>query len=160
MDHHGLLALTRALTLNLQQAHRERVEGPANWTWALTPVIYPESRCPYCHNVTRSPGIWCLSYNSEQWRLMGAFFPKAGGKLELIQPSHPHDTGGGYLCLGSNRDGVALLSSVPNIHDAPMGRYSIPKWLKKYWDHSCPQGLRLLSSSEALKPYLEEYLKI
>ena len=158
MDHHGLLTLTRALSVAFEVTQVKR-QGPPDWSWAVTPVVYPESHCPFCKAVVRSPGVWCLRKNEGVWQLVGAFFPRHGGKLTLVSPSHPHDTGGGYLCIGYNRDAVALLASTPNILDAPMGHWKIPQWLKEYWNHQCDAAAVYLRSAPTWREHLERYLQ-
>jgi hypothetical protein len=143
MDHHGLLTLTRQLNITLTGINTVRSTGPPEWKWKVAPILFPESHCPFCLEVIRSEGVWFLKDDASGTRLLnrlvGAVFPSnTGGKVTLIQPSHPHDTGGGVLCLGRNVSGIALLASTPNINDSPMGRYYIPLWLKRYWNrHDC-----------------------
>jgi hypothetical protein len=141
MDHHGLLTLTRQLNITLTSINTVRSTNSPEWKWKATPVLFPESHCPFCLEVIRSEGIWFLrdEMNGRKEKLVGAIFPGAPGhKVTLIQPSHPHDTGGGLLCLGKNASGIALLASTPNVYDSPMGKYYIPRWLKRYWNkHDC-----------------------
>src|SRR5678809_994728 len=123
MDHHELLTVTRRLVLACHTTQTRRATASPEWEFTVTPVLYPESKCPYCLSVIRSPGIWFLT-DSNLYRLLGALFPTQSGPVKLVQPSHPHDTGGGYLCLGRNRDGIALLSSPPNLLDVPCLLYT------------------------------------
>ena len=144
MDHHGFLTVFRAVAASAQQVQANTTTR--TWSWVGTPVIYPESRCPFCRHVVRSPGIWLLANGNylKNDKLVGALFPTRGGKIKLVMPSHPHDTGGGYLCLGRNADGVALLASTPNIDDSPMGKFMIPRWLAMYWNHKCKEMVKYL----------------
>lgn len=141
MDHHGFLTLFRYAAFIAQQKQLVRNSNKTEWRWNGTPVIYPESLCPFCSHVIRSPGVWLLTDNGQYkyGKLIGAFFPTDKGKISLIMPSHPHDTGAGHLCLGKNPDGIALLASMPNIYDSPMGKDNIPKWIAKYWGHKCKE---------------------
>jgi hypothetical protein len=113
----------------------EKRNAPVTWSLAATPVILPESRCPFCLCAVRSNAIWFLT-GAKRERLIG-ILEMDSAKVQLTQPNHPHHTGGGFLCLGRNLDGIALLASTPNILDAPMGSRFIPKWLYRYWGHKC-----------------------
>ena len=135
MDNYGLLTLARQFSTTLHTLSKEKHSAPITWAWAATPVIIPESKCPFCLRPIRSKAIWFLSGVTHN-RLCG-ILKLDSKKVELVQPNHPHHTGSGYLCLGRNMDGIALLASMPNLMDAPMGSRHIPKWLKKYWDHPC-----------------------
>ena len=143
MDHHGLIALARAITFDLQAVRQSRVQE-TQWFWQATPVIFPESHCPWCNGVMRSPYIWFLQGEKYE-KLIGAFKPIAGGKVDLVYPSHAH--GGAPLCLGHNPNGIALLASTVNLADCFMPKTCIPKWLKTYWDHRC----------EPMRAFLNEY---
>lgn len=133
MDHHGLLTLVRSLGIQLQNVRRER-EITHRWSYVETPVFFPESRCPYCNEVIRSPGIWFLKGDKFQF-LVGVLIPREGGHPRLQQPYHPH--GATPFCLGRNRDGIELLSSPVNIRDCSMALENIPHWIRQWWDHSC-----------------------
>lgn len=139
MDHNGLLRLLRAATLECNKVVACRSGKEAvNWEWAVTPIMYPESRCPYCHDPIRSPGIWFLKGPNHS-RLAGAIFPQPNGKVVVVNPSHPHDICGGQLCLGSHATGIAVFMAEANLRDTPMGSHYIPRWLKRYWRHDCKE---------------------
>ena len=141
MDHHGFLTISRQVNTALLNIKGRAMTLPPQWTWVGTPVICPETHCPFCRNVVRSNGIWFFR-GAKQEKLIGAIFPGLPGeKVTLIFPDHPHNTGGGILCLGRNLSGIALLASMPNVRDCPMGSYYIPRWLKRYWGrHVCDEG--------------------
>lgn len=147
MDHHGLLILTRQVQTTLTGIRQVRPSNISEWNWHVRPVLYPESRCPFCLEVIRSNGIWF--FTNPLWdKLIGMVLLEQGKRFELIQPSHPHDTGGGFLCLGKNDTGIELLASTPNLRDTPMGPLLIPRWLKRYWNrHTCEQS----------RAYIQEY---
>ena len=158
MDNYGLLNLSRQLGASLTALAAEKHNAPKKWAWAATPVIMPESKCPFCLQPIRSRAIWFLSGENHE-RLMG-ILKLDSEKVELVHPNHPHNTGGGYLCLGKNADGIALLASTPNILDAPMGVRFIPKWLKRYWDHPCVKAREYLLRSSEFIELLREYDKL
>ena len=137
-----LIGVTRTLSMATQQLHAAR-RSNATWEWAATPVFFPESHCPYCKGIMRSPGIWFLSgerYN----RLHGVLIPRQGGKVELLPPRHAHELSCGILCLGLARDGIALLSNTPYLGNLGMPRITIPWWINTYWHHYCPQMVTYL----------------
>ena len=142
MDNYGLLTLLRQLDSVITTIGAEARDAPTTWTWNATPVVMPESKCPYCLAPIRSKAIWFLGGNKHE-RLLG-ILKLDSKKVELIYPNHPHDIGGGHLCLGKNTDGIALLASTPNTMDAPMGRWHIPMWLKEYWGHPCMKAREYL----------------
>ena len=134
MDHYGLLTLARTVTTNLRQIESKRV-GDNTWKWTVTPVIFPESHCPYCSGVIRSPYIWFLE-GTKYENFVGILNPNdINKKVVLGYASHPH--GGRPACLGKNPDGIALLASTVNINDSGMPRALVPKWLKVHWNHDC-----------------------
>jgi hypothetical protein len=137
MDHHGFLGLVRQIDKSLSQATIERDTSAPRWWWNCVAVINPESKCPFCHDTIRSDGIWFFA-GERYKRIVGLVMPNS--KFILIHPSHPHDTGGGFLCLGRNPDGIALLASAPNLMDCPLGPYRVPRWLKRYWGHTCNEA--------------------
>ena len=138
MDNHGLLSLTQTLATAMHEVTAER-KLAARWSWHVTPLIFPESRCPYCSVVIRSPYIWFLSGTNLNI-LLGAFEPKKDTKIVLIDPSHPHTMGGGRICLGSHTNGAALFASGPNLRDLPLGFGRTACWVNKYWGpHYCAQ---------------------
>lgn len=144
MDHHGFLTAFRTISAVAQQVQVQRKESiNTTWSWAGTPVMYPESKCPFCKGVIQSQGIWLFD-GLRQERLIGALFPTEGGKIQLVMPSHPHDTGGGYICFGGHPNGAAVLASAPNLSDVPMGKFYVPRWIKRYWGHECKQMLKYL----------------
>jgi len=156
MDNYGLLALSRQLNTVLASISMIKNSAPPTWEWAATPVVMPESKCPFCLKPVRSNAIWFLD-GPNNYRLLG-ILDLAKTKVELVFPNHPHNNGGGYLCLGKNTDGVALLASTPNILDAPMGAKFIPRWLHIYWGHHCtPARNKLMSwgQIELVKEYDE-----
>jgi hypothetical protein len=163
MDHHGLLTTLYAVNHACLQAHAARRATVKTWNWAASPVIRPETRCPFCETIVRSEGIWFLEQTIKD-RLVGMLPLNQGQQVKIIQPGHPHDTGGGYLCLGKNATGVELLASTPNINDAPMGTWRIPKWLFDYWGHWCePAALYLRAREVDYTQYrlaLREYLTL
>ena len=138
MDHHGLLGVLRTLNVTCHTVNEARAGVAPEWSWVNTPVIFPESRCVYCKSPMRSNSIWFLG-GDRYTRLFGILQVRAGGKVDLIFPSHPHDTGSGTLCLGCNPTGIDLLATEPNLSDCPMGRYRVPVWYKRYWGHDCPE---------------------
>jgi len=141
MDHHGLLTIIRRVTGVHQSIHGSRTTERPTWDWKVIPILFPESHCPFCNEIVKSEGIWFITEGYKTARLIGAIFPTLHGPVRMIFPGHPHDTGGGMLCLGKNPSGVALFASTPNLRDCPMGNINIPKWLKKYWDrHTCQEG--------------------
>lgn len=152
MDRHGLLNILRSLSLSCHAVHESRVSTRPEWGWMHTPVVFPESRCVFCEDTIRSPGIWFLGGPLHK-RLFGMLRIVPGGKAVLIQPSHPHDTGGGNLCLGKNPTGIDLLATPPNLNDCPMWSYNVPQWYKRYWDHDCGEMrdyLRNMGETEQL----------
>ena len=158
MDHYGLLRTVTLLTQATHEASLARKDAVPRWKWKATPVIFPESKCPYCATTIRSNMIWFLG-EERLSRLYGAIQPKRGGRVKLEQPFHPHHTGGGYLCLGGHPHGIALFSNPPNLRDLPMGREFTAKWVNKYWGHYCKEmTLHLLSygfyaeEKELIKP--------
>jgi hypothetical protein len=166
VDHHGLLTLIRQLNTVLTNIDTAKRTGPYKWNWNVTPVIYPESHCPFCRSIIRSNGIWFFK-GPRYEILVGAIFIPPDKKVTLIQPGHPHDTGGGLLCLGRNETGISLLASTPNLNDTPMGRYSIPMWLKEYWNkHDCKNMRDYLTEGYAnghvtnLPAYIQELDRI
>lgn len=135
MDHHGVLRIVRSIGIQLQNVRRER-EIDHKWSYVETPVIFPESKCPYCEKVMRSPCIWFfrgLNYNY----LVGAMKPEYGRTARLIQPGHPHGTS--PICLGRNPDGISMLTNMINIRDCSMPLEMIPEWINRWWDHGCPE---------------------
>lgn len=139
MDHHELLGTLRRVSLACNNTYAKRVGTNPEWSWELTPIVFPESLCPFCKKAIRSNGIWFFR-GPRQEQLIGALFPTQGGTAKLIQPSHPHDTGGGFLCLGRNLTGAALLASMPNMQDIPIGSHRVATWIAKYWQHKCAEG--------------------
>ena len=137
MDHHGLLNILRALSITCHQVQVARTSAPPEWGWVYTPIVMPESRCAFCHRPIRSKGIWFFSRALPNNRLFGMLPVRQDGTVELINPRHPHDTGGGGLCLGRNASGIALLANEANLEDCPMGRHRVPLWYKRYWNHDC-----------------------
>jgi hypothetical protein len=148
MDHYGLLGVARQLTLACNEVHIKRNSLVCDWEWAGTPVLYPETHCPFCLQVVRSNGIWFFS-GTNQDRLVGVIMLDQP-TVKMVFPSHPHDTGGGYLCFGKygNKTGIELLASTPNIGDSPRGAWRIPMWLKQYWNgHVCQAGKDWLANN-------------
>ena len=140
MDRHGLLNILRSLSVTCHTIQMERMNQRPEWSWVHTPIIFPESRCSFCHKPIRSPGIWFLSSSPMHNRLYGMLQIQAGARVVMIQPSHPHNTGGGGLCLGRNRNGIELLAGEANLNDCPMGRHRVAAWYKRYWNHTCPES--------------------
>lgn len=153
MDHYRLLTIMQRLNAAKDTAVALRNAEPKQWKWHCTPVLYPEFKCPYCYNIVRSKGIWFLKGDKNE-RLMGVFFLRANNRFVLEHISHPHDTGGGFLCIGSHRDGVALLNSPPNLLDCPMGKCYVPRWLKLYWEHNCQEMTDYIRSTLVTRPLL------
>lgn len=155
--------MTRQINTVLTGIHQVRTTGAPEWQWRGTPVIYPESKCPFCNTAIRSNGIWFLRGIKHEY-LTGALFPATNAKVQLIQPSHPHDTGGGALCLGKNATGIELLAGTPNLRDCPMGSGYIPRWQKRYWNrHDCPEGREYIkhwSYGSAVTDLLQELDRI
>lgn len=142
MDRHGLLTLARTLAMTFSNVSQARISQSHIWDWVAIPLIQPETICPFCKESVRSSGVWFLDNTdvtlpTRYDKLRGAIFPSRSGKVELVHPSHPHDTGNGVLCLGGHSTGFNLFASMPNLHDTPMGAYHIPRWLKRYWRHDC-----------------------
>lgn len=147
MDHHGLLAIMRRIAVAHQSIHIARTVEKLTWEWKVTPLFFPESHCPFCNTVVKSNGIWFIAEGNGASRLIGAIIPTPGQPVEMFFPGHPHDTGGGHLCLGNNLTGVALLASTPNLRDCPMGVTRVPHWLKKYWSrHTCQASRDFIQS--------------
>lgn len=156
MDHHGFLNVVRVVSMTLRDTRHKR-ESQTDWAWAVTPIVFPEARCPFCHEVARSPYIWLIEEHPKP-RLVGAFKPMMGGKLEVVQPGHPHDTGGGYLCIGNHANVFSLFANEPNMGDCPMGTYRVPNWYKRYWNHTCVEGLEYIKEKASEYPqFLREY---
>ena len=145
MDHHGLLNMLRSLAITCQTTQQARNNTRLEWSWVHPPIVFPESHCVYCKATIRSPGIWFLG-GDQFTRLFGMLKVTAGDKIELIQPSHPHETGGGNLCLGRNPTGIDLLATPPNLDDCPMGSYRVPAWYKRYWNHDCDEMREYLTN--------------
>jgi len=141
MDHHGLLTVMRQVTAVHQSIHISRTAERPTWNWKVIPILFPESHCPFCNEIVKSEGIWFITEGYKTARLIGAIFPTPGKPVKMIQPGHPHNTGGGHLCLGKNLSGVDLFASTPNLLDCPMGIVNIPRWLKRYWSrHTCKES--------------------
>ena len=137
-----LIGLTRTLNVTTQQMQADR-NTCTTWELAATPVFFPESHCPYCKGIIRSPGIWFLggeNYN----RLYGVLIPQQGGKVELLPSRHAHELGQGYLCLGRAPTGIALLSNTVFLGNLGMSPSVVPWWLNKYWRHYCSQMVAYL----------------
>jgi hypothetical protein len=160
MDHYEFLALTRHASQEMLKSSRARVESTA-WGLVGQPLFYPESRCPFCKTVVRSPYVWIIQEMTDRAipRLLGAFLPQADGRVTVVQPSHPHDTGGGYLCRGQHDTVWGLLASAPNLNDCPMGQFRVPLWLKRYWNHpNCAEAITYMQAHEVGKTFITEYL--
>lgn len=140
MDHLGLLTLVRKLSSEMHNVVEERKNRTPIWKWNHMAVVMPESKCAFCRAVVRSNGIWLFSNAPRYNRLVGMIKIEKNGDSKLVYPSHPHDMGGGSLCLGSNSTGMDLLASPANLNDCPIGYEKVPDWLEKYWNHKCPSA--------------------
>jgi len=160
MDHHELLSTLRQFSTKCHTVKqlKERHRTTPSWGFESDVIMFPESHCPFCLAIVRSPGIWFISKvkPNEYIRLLGVLMPNRVG---LIQASHPHDSGGGYLCLGKNATAVDLLHSTPNLNDSPMGWWYVPRWLRRYWNHDCQESRERLKRS-IYKNILDEFERI
>jgi hypothetical protein len=134
MDHHGLINLSRTILTEVTQKIQRDI-SIHTWGWDATPVIQPESHCPFCSMVIRSPFIWFLN-GANNTNLIGVLpINRKNSKFVLHYPSHPHS--GRPFCLGKNKTGVEVLLSTVNLDDSSMPRVYIPCWIAKYWAHKC-----------------------
>lgn len=139
MDHHGLLVLTRTLTQRMYGVGEAVRMNRPYWKWRYTTVVQPESRCPFCLGVMRSPYIWFLS-GLRNNKLHGILDVESG-KPSIKWTDHPHALdNSGQLCLGGFTNGIDLLCSPANLNDTPMGSSRIPTWQKLYWNHECQEA--------------------
>lgn len=157
MDHHGFLNTIRVLSTTLRDVQYKR-QNSLEWNWAGTPLMFPETICPFCHGVARSPYIWLIEEKPKP-RLIGVVKTTSEGKIGIAYANHPHCTGGGYLCLGNHANVYNLFASAPNLDDCPFGTRRIPMWLRTYWDHRCDEAVEYLRSKADFQEYLTEYLR-
>ena len=155
MDHHELITFTRKLMSETQRFAQERGLS-RTWAWEYTPLVFPETHCPWCQVVLRSPYIWFLRGEKLEY-LVGVIEPKQGERIRLIHPGHPH--GGTPLCLGRNLTGAALISSTVNLGDCSMTGIRIPIWFKNHWRHTCDGMVNYLTRYMGDNPDLNYYLQ-
>lgn len=159
MDHYGFLNVFRAVDLTLRDVQYKRDNTKGYWKLAITPLVFPEMRCPFCKIALRSNYVWLIS-DMPHPRLHGAFKPEGGKKYCVFQPSHPHDCGGGALCRGKHNTVAELFAAGVNLDDCPMGTYRVPRWFKEHFNHTCKEARDYLASyadNETYQRYLREY---
>lgn len=141
MDNNELLRRTREIAQVLSIASA-KARSDTSWNWAKTAVLFPESKCTWCGRIIRSNSIWFLQ--GTRLKVLSSILRVKEGQAEFHIPSHPHNMGGGTLCLGTALDGVHLLSLPINRSDCPTSIEAIPRWLKVYWDHTCDESRQYL----------------
>lgn len=138
MDHHGFLTVMREVMQVMTEAQLARNHAAPTCRWVCRPLVFPESKCPYCSAIIRSNSIWFL--HTQFSRLLGIIKVGQGLSWKLLPPSHPHMLApNGDLCLGTNSTVAELFMSPPNLYDCPMGAPNVPNWLYTYWDHKCKE---------------------
>ena len=164
MDHHGLLTVARRLDQACRVRQTTHVIQSRIWNWDCTAVLYPEAPCTFCGAIMRSPGIWLLNGEKQEF-LLGAIFPVAGAKVRILQPNHAHKLNATKLCLGTHRNGVSLLGAPVNLGGVSMSRIHVPRWYKRYWGgHDCQEMRDFIvsdladSSNPSLAPSLLQEL--
>ncbi len=138
MDRHGLLEVVRRLDQACRVRQATHVAQTQIWNWDCTALMFPESRCVFCGGIIKSSGIWLLR-GEHQEMLVGVLFPGIDSKVTLRQPKHAHMLTSNKLCLGSHRSGVELIAAPVYLNGVSMTRMYVPRWLKRYWNHDCPQ---------------------
>ncbi len=146
MDRHGLLTITRRLDQACHIAQRKKAHVEYNWEWMCTALYYPESKCPFCKAIIKSPYIWLLK-GDRQNQLVGILHPGQGRKACITRHAYAHMLNDTDLCLGSHLNGISLIGSPINLRGTSLGRFRIPWYLKKHWNHTCYQGRTYITSN-------------
>lgn len=152
MDHHEFLRLFHRVTHSMQL--KRRAAAIMRWDWACTPVVRPESRCPYCNSIVVSPYIWFL--DSDKRRFIFTLPIREGAKLMI--PVHPHAASvNGTICRGSHPDGVSVLMNPVTVGQTYLSPAEIPRWYHIYWNHTCaPTQQQQTPTDPAGEPHSDE----
>lgn len=118
----------------LRQVESAGSSERSTWRFIEGIILFPEARCPYCHEPMRSQRIW----QARSGMVLGCWEIKEG-KLVKQAVRHPHVLNNGAICMGNQPLGkeMSALFLGLNFISSYFTYEHFSDWLLSEFNHVC-----------------------